>query len=178
MDPLPRPTSVLVVSIVCLVFAALGLCGVVMAVPILRLDPAALPDNPAYKAYEHCPGFLTYTKIAVVVGVLASLVLATAGVGMLTARAWGRAVALGWAAYSIVSGVLGVILNTTIYFPALDKVIEKEGTMISGAAKMGAAGGLFGATCLGVGWPLVMVFLLTRPPVAEYFRSLTAPPEA
>ena len=173
-----RPTSVTVFGILNLVFAALGLCGVafgVMGLAVMANPPegADMPPNPQMDALQN-PGYQAFTYASIGLGALASIVLAIAGFGLLKLKSWGRSLSLGYAAYSIVMQIVGVVVSYIFLIQPAMALAEQgndpqaQGQMV-GAIVGGAVGG-----CMGLVYPILLAFFMFRPNVKAAFGAAPA----
>ena len=172
-----RPTSVTVFGILNLVFAVLGLCGVglgVFGLAVASTLPAGEgPPNLQREALQE-PGYQAFTYASIGLGALASIVLAIAGVGLLKLKSWGRSLSLGYAAYSIVMQIVGVVVSYIFVIqPAV--ALAEQGNDPQAQTQMFAAifGGAVGG-CLGLIYPFLLAFFMFRPTVKSAFGIGTA----
>jgi hypothetical protein len=107
-----RPTSVLVFGILNLVFAAMGVFGLLMTAAMLvaSRSPAmqkAIQDNPVLQLIQTNSDFAMFIKVSTALGFAATAALALAGVGLLLVRPWGRYLSLAYSFYAIMPSWLG-----------------------------------------------------------------------
>jgi hypothetical protein len=168
-----KPTAATVFGILNLLFGGLGLCGIVMtaAFMFVPLNPQMKKDNPALQLMEESAVYRTFTQVAVVLGFFATIVLIVAGIGLLTHRPYGRTLSIGYGIYAVVTNVLGTIINVVYVFPAL---LEKANAAGGGPAAAGAYGGIIGGlfgTCLGLIYPVVLLYFMFRPNMVAAFKK-------
>lgn len=166
--PTQRPTSVTVFGVLNLVFAALGLCGgvmsgVVLFGNVLPQDPNM--PNPTIDLMNNSPGYRMYLMVSLALGVIAAIVLAVGGVGLLQWKRYGRSASTIYAWFAIAMAILGVVMN---YFfliaPMLEQAQQLEGqeqATAMGAAIGGIAGGIGGA-CGGLIYPVILLIFMNR----------------
>ena len=173
-----RPTSVTVFGILNLVFAALGLCGVAFAVMGLTVmanlpEGADRPPNPQLDALQN-PAYMAFNYASIGLGFLATIVLAIAGIGLLKLKSWGRSLSLGYAAYSVVMQIVGVVVSYIFLIQPAMALAEQgndpqaQGQMV-GAIVGGAVGG-----CIGLVYPILLAFFMFRPNVKAAFGAGSA----
>jgi hypothetical protein len=171
-----RPARVTVFGVMNLVFALFGLCGAGMSVPLLTLPADSQSGDPLYAPFLAHPWYLAYTKASIVFGGVLILLLAASGVGLLLMKGWGRRVAVMYAAAAIVLNGVGLLLDVTVYMPAL---LEHTRTMAEGPVRTGIEIGARASLVLtaigGVGYPVVLLICATRRKFVEAF-SPPAPP--
>lgn len=170
-----RPTSVTVFGILNLVFAALGLCGVAFAVMGLAVianmpEAADMPPNPQLDALQH-PGYQAFTYANIGLGFLATIVLAIAGIGLLKLKSWGRSLSLGYAAYSIVMLIVGLVVSYIfIIQPAV--ALAEQGDDPQHQQQMVVQLVTFTAQgCFGFIYPFLLAFFMFRPNVKAAFGA-------
>src|SRR5262245_6044036 len=122
---MPRPTVVTVFGILNLSFALLGLCGLAIASPILVLKEGSDAADPMYATLLEHPVYLVYTKVSMMAGGVLNVLLAASGVGLLLMKSWGRRLAVFYAAFAVLMGALGLLLQATVYAPAVMQNAEK-----------------------------------------------------
>jgi hypothetical protein len=169
-----RPTSVVVMAILAIAFGALGFCSLPLSWPILVLDASAPAQDPAHRPFVEHPGFLLYTKVAVVAGVCASAALLTAGIGMLALRPWARTLALVHACFGLVATPVGVVLTAVYYVPGVVAMTDQPAAYAIGA-KIGAIGALVLTAAFGLALPIVTLVVLTRPAARAAFARPASP---
>lgn len=167
-----RPISVTVFGILNIVFAAFGFFGALASV-MLFAAPGEASNNPIVQIINENPGYAAYLKVSTVLGVLVSLLLLAAGIGLLKLMPWGRLVSIGYAIYAIIM----VLVNSGVSYvflvkPLMDKAAAAHGPEAAGATA-GAIGGVFGG-CFGLIYPILLLIFMFRPGVAAAFRPSPA----
>ena len=168
-----KPTAATVFGILNLLFGGLGLCGIVMtaAIMLVPLNPQMTKDNPALQLMEESAVYRTFTQVGLVLGFFATVVLIVAGIGLLTFRPYGRTLSIGYGIYAVVANVLGTIINVVYVFPAL---LEKANAAGGGPAAAGTYAGIFGGlfgTCLGLIYPVLLLYFMFRPNMVAAFKK-------
>lgn len=163
------------IAILAIVFGGLAvLCTPIFNWKVFALDPAAGTDDLAMKPYLDSSFLRIEMQVSVVLGFLASIALLASGIGMLQLRAWARSLALGWATFSIVAGVLNTILMLTLYLPAFSRHLEEVDEATRAAVRVGVYGGVVGGACFSLLLPIAVCIVLTRPAVKAAFGLVTA----
>ena len=162
---MPRPVSTLVLGILNLVFGAMGLLGIAMTIAMMFIPQPKSPNpNPFMRLIQENEGYALFMKISVPLGLVASVVLLLAGVGLLRLRLWGRHLSIGYAIYAIIAAVVGAAANCYFLMPLL----EKASRMPAGPEQMGlivgAISGMVGG-CVGILYPAILLFFMFRPNV-------------
>ena len=171
-----RPTSVTVFGILNIVFAALGLFGLMVSV-LLFLPQMTAARNPVIQLIHDNPACAAWMKFSIALGLVAVAAKLTSGIGLLGLRPWGRQLSIIYAIYAMVMVVAGTLVN---YFfllhPLLEQAAQKQGADHA-AAIGGAIGGTFGS-CFGLVYPILLLVFMLRPDVAAAFRPAAGRPEA
>ena len=164
-----RPTSATVFGILNLVFGCLGLCGVVMSLVMFSMPLNPEIPNPTMELMQASPVYAMFLKVSLGLGLIASLVLLAAGIGLLTMKPWGRTLSIGWAVYSIVMGIVGGAMNVVfVMLPLLEQASELAGPQ-QAAAMGGVIGGGVGA-CFGLIYPVLLLIFMFRSPIVTAFQ--------
>jgi hypothetical protein len=145
----PRPTAATVFGVLNMVFAALGLCGLLMSAAVW-----------------------TFTIVSLGLGFVATIVLAISGIGLLQLRPWGRYLAIGYSLFAIIQAVVGTIVNWVfLVAPMMERAGEAG---VQGQAAMGAAiGGVLGG-CIGLIYPVLLLIFMYRPNMIAAFHPQQA----
>jgi tellurite resistance protein TehA-like permease len=168
-----RPTSVTVFGILNIVFAAIGVFGLIASIALFFL-PANL-NNPVIKIMHENPAYATWLKVCIPLGLLSCAALLAAGIGLLRLKSWARTLSIAYAIYAIVFGILGTVVNFFfIVRPILEQARQQHGPEAAGAIG-GAIGGSIGG-CLGLIYPVLLLIFMLRPTVVAAFRP-SAPPQ-
>lgn len=174
-----RPTSVTVLGILNIVFAIFGIIGSIIAVPMFFLmkkpDAATLAQQPGLKIMYENPGFLFWTQATLVLGVIMTIVLGVAGIGLLNMRPWGRTLSLAYGIFAIVFALLGLVVNFIFLVQPLLAQADRLGPQGRIAAIVGSVASIMGGVG-GMIYPLLLVYFLTRPTIAAAFRPLEQDP--
>lgn len=165
-----RPTSVTVFGVLNIVFGVLGLLVVLFSGAAVFLATAQRQRLPGME--EMNPVLATWTKVSVVIGLLGTLALLISGMGLLGLKSWGRFLAMGYSVYTIVTGILGIVVQ---YVFVIQPVLEQQvpggrrevviGTVIGGAV----------GSCIGLIYPVLLMFFMSRPHVKAAFSGVYLP---
>lgn len=168
-----RPVSLTVLGILNIGFGVLGILGIATTIGMLSSESYA--DNPALKVMRDSPGYMTWLKLTVPLGIVSSLVLVAAGIGLLKVKSWGRIMSIAHAIYSIGFGIAGIVVNYLYLMRPLFAAAQRQ----QGPEAAGAIGGAIGASvggCFGLIYPVVLLVFMTRPGVIAAFRPRPVPP--
>ncbi len=172
----PRPTSATVFGILNLAFAALGLCGSVAGVISLfatQLMPEGAP-NPALELMKQNQAYYMFSIVMMGLSFVATIALALGGIGLLKMRAWGRTLSIGYAVYTILASIAGMIANWVWLIQPLMEQTDAMGPGPEKAAAIGGViGGLFGG-CISMIYPIVLLVFMMRPSFVQAFRESEA----
>lgn len=164
-----RPTSVTVFGILNVVFAALGMFGILMSLTIFSPE-AENSKNPVIRILHEHPGYMSWLKASSWLGLASCAVSIISGIGLLMLKPWARVLGIGYSIYAIVMSLVGLVLNYIfVVGPLLQEAGQKSGPEAAGAIG-GAIGGMIGG-CLGVVYPVLLIYFMTRPKVMATFRS-------
>ncbi|MHC5083023.1 MAG: DUF4339 domain-containing protein [Planctomycetota bacterium] len=155
----PRPTSVTVLGILCIVFGGLGL----LCTPV-GLVAMFMPNLHGGANMYESPAMQAYMFISMGLGLVFAIVELAAGIGLLNLKSWGRSAALlyGWAA--IVFGILGAIVNILIVLPAMQQASGGGNPEAVGQAIGSIVGGMCGGI-IGLIFPIFLVIYMRKPHV-------------
>lgn len=160
------PTSVVVLSIIGIIFSVLGILG--LAWTAVVMFGHILPDNPMIDAVNHDTLYLTVTGILGTIGVGFTILLFAASIASLKLVPWARRAMIVYAWYTIVVGILGTIFNIVYVMPKM------QAAMPPGMAA-GAIGGMIGGVCgglLGLIFPICVLYFYSRPHVIDAFNGI------
>jgi hypothetical protein len=121
--------------------------------------------NPVVEVAHDSPQFMRYLEISLWVGACALLALFISGVGLMGMKPWARKLAIVYAIYGIVGGIVGLIIT---YKYLITPLSGKPG----GSA--GAFGGVWGGI-LGCAYPVVLLSFMLKRNVREAFARVGIP---
>ncbi len=104
-----RPTSVTVFGILNIVFAALGILGVLGSLMVFTVLVTS-SNNPVVQVIHDNPAYAAWMKIGGVLGLIVSGGLLAAGIGLLLLRPWGRILSIAYSIYSFVMVPIGLVM--------------------------------------------------------------------
>jgi hypothetical protein len=172
-----RPTSVTVFGILNLVFAALGVCGVVLGIVglvfmanIENMADGAMPPNPQLELLKN-PSYQAYTYAMIGLNSIASIVLAVAGIGLLKLKSWGRTLSIGYGAYAIIMQLVGLaVAFVFVVQPAMQAAEAGNDPQAQGQMVGSVIGAAFGG-CFGLIYPALLLFFMFRKNVKAAFGT-------
>ena len=168
-----RPASVTVFGILNIVFAVLGVFGLVATLVLFQLP--ATTNNPVVKIIHNTPAYAAWLKLSIPLGLLSCTALLAAGIGLLRLKSWARTLSIAYAIYAVVFGILAMVVNFIFLFrPMLDQARQQTGPEAAGAIG-GAIGGSIGG-CFGLIYPVLLLIFMLRPTIVAAFRP-PAPPQ-
>jgi hypothetical protein len=157
-----RPVVLTVFGILNLVFAAWGVCGGLFGAAVFLVPQGAGARNPVLEIMHANPGFMAFQKLTILLGLVAAIVLAVAGIGLLMVKPWGRSLSIGYAIYAIVMAIVGTAAS---YVWLVAPLMERAGRGAEQAAAVGGAvGGLLGG-CFALIYPVILLIFMFRPNV-------------
>lgn len=167
------PVAATVFGILNLVFGIFGICGNAFSAVgfLIPINAQMAAQNPVLKLMNDNQGYRLFLQGSVVAGFLGTIVLITAGAGLLTQRPLGRQLSIGWAIYAIIAVLLGLVVNVLVVFPVL---IKQFNELPPGGAQGGAIGGIIGGivgAIVGVVYPALLLYFMYTPKVIAAYRS-------
>ena len=121
-----RPTSVTVFGILNIVFAAFSMIGIVATIVMFTTMDAT--RNPVVKIMQNSPAYAAWMKLSLALGLAATAVKLTAGIGLLRMKPWARLLSIGFAIYAIVFSTVGTAVNFIFLLrPMLEEASHKQG---------------------------------------------------
>mgnify|MGYP007059403032 CR=1 FL=1 len=161
---LSKPVSAMVFGILHLVFGVPGLlCSPFNFITINMIESSNRPANAALDVMRDTPGYMTYYKGTIIVGVVMAAVLVAAGVGLLKGRPWGRTLSIIYCCVAICLGIGATFAHFYFLYEPLSQVSGPEGT---GAM----IGGIIGAV-IGPIYPIITLIFMFRKNFVEYFNQ-------
>ena len=123
-----RPRTVIVFGILNIVWGILGVCSLAgtIIVKMVSFD-IATENNPVLEMMQSNQAYKWFTGISTVVGSLATIVILSAGIGLLCFKPWARMASIGWAIYTVLASTIGTIVTYVLIFrPSLDQASGPE----------------------------------------------------
>lgn len=164
-----RPTSVTVFAIINLILSGLGVIGILFWVLAkLGLKFQSSQGNPVLELMEASRGYQLFTDVASGLGILVTILLLSASIGMFSLKPWSRRVTIGWGVYSILMTLVALGVNyLAIFGPLIANSTGPEHVgMIVAVVIQGVISVFF------IGYYLLMIFMLMRPKVVDAFTPV------
>ena len=164
-----RPAWVTFFGIVNIIWGVLGVCGIAGHL-VMRSGLVQMPagSNPTIELMENNTAYRLFSDISAAVGAIATIIIISAGIGLLMLRPWARLASLGWAVYSVVMTIFGSIMNWVLMFrPMLAQASRDE--------RIGLIVGLTFSvviTLVILSYCSLMFIILMRPRIAATFRDI------
>ncbi|MBY0526478.1 MAG: hypothetical protein K2R98_23995 [Gemmataceae bacterium] len=189
-----RPTSVLVIAILQFIFGAIGLVSGVVALGTLATTGGSgmfAPNGPPGSLGADLPkkleGFmereLPYYKVLnfanAGVDLLLSATMIISGAGLIQVKPWGRTLTIAYAFASLALKVIGFVVALTITLPVMKAFMQtltpktQEERMLVTIMDTVATMTPFMLLVFGI-YPLVVLYLVTRPHVKAAFSNIGA----
>lgn len=168
-----KPASAVVFGILNIVLGALALLSLPITWMMTSLDNAE--TNPVVAIMEGNDFYFIWTKLSLILGGVASVVLVASGIGLLTIKRWARITAVGYSLYSLFMALVGSALSWFyLYSPLLERIQSAQNSAEKGGLIGGLAGGLLGG-CFGLFYPAVLLYFMTRPRLVAAFEGTPVP---
>ncbi|HMC66536.1 MAG TPA: hypothetical protein VKI65_16495 [Gemmataceae bacterium] len=185
-----RPTVVLVMAILNFVFGGLGFFWVICAglglLVVVSLAKNAPPPpgggrNPLAdlsEMFNSIPGFIPYTIIASILGLIVDIVLIVAGIGLLKMKPWARWTCVAYGFYGIVASLGGLVYTLTVVNPAMAQWQQKQAAGAGGNTGFNNAVSHVSAM-LGMAYAVALLIVMFLPNVSAAFAGrVSAPPDS
>ncbi|MEX0774455.1 MAG: hypothetical protein WD042_01950 [Phycisphaeraceae bacterium] len=163
-----RPVPILVFGILNLVFAALGLCGHAGSGVLLIIPD--VPSNPGIHLMHTNAGYRGFVIASLVAGLPITALLAGAGAGLLSSKAWGRTLSIVYAYASILFTILTFVGTLMFMMPPLIELARQNNSPENYGALGGGIGGMVGSL-IGLAYPIVLLVFMYRPSVRAFFAQ-------
>ncbi len=146
---------------------SIGLGLLTLASPLLGLMAKALnttkTPNPVLEAMNADPDYAKFTQFSMGIGVVFGVALLTFGIGILLLKNWAR---LGLIIYAAVAMVYSPI-SSYIAYPMMKSAFSRIPNMPAGMVSGMVIGSLAFGLLLGVGYPALLLFFMTRQNVID-----------
>jgi hypothetical protein len=195
MQPVNRPTSVLVIAILQFIFAGLwvliDLCGgaaqlsggspgmggrggqAEMQMQMQRdIEAAAARRLPSYKAVSLILVLLDLVLCGIMIG---------GGVGLMQMQPWGRTLTIVYALFSLVMKVAQIAFAALVTGPATKEVVGgmaemgREGAFVARVLEISTSIGAWMPVCFAI-YPVVVLVIMLQPHVAAAFAEARTGP--
>jgi hypothetical protein len=196
--PQKKPTSVVVIAVLQIVFGAIGACGAVstlsgVAQSIQAMNPPPqnnAPGQPKVSAQDvqkkfeqKIPNFDLIQKAEAGIGLAVSLVMIASGIGLLKLLPWGRMLAILYGFLSIALHIWALVFAFVFVMPAFNELTNDLSAQFGKDAALFAqimqysvmAALVIGA--LTVIYPIIVLIIMFRPAVVAAFRGESLPTE-
>lgn len=160
----PRPTSVTVLAVLGIIFAALGLiCSPLSLVPyFVKIGP----PNPAIDAVRSNTALMTWIIASVVIGFLLAALLLAGSIASLKLRLAGQRAMILYAKIAIAMAILGFVVNVVWMMPAMSQ--GQQGVSKNAEIIGGMIGGLIGGL-LALIYPICILVYMNKSHVKAAF---------
>jgi hypothetical protein len=163
-----RPMSVLIFGILNIGYGIFKMGMLALSVAMSHLSPKG---NPVADAMKSDPTMAAWTKFSMVSGVTIGLALIVLGIGLILMKNWAR---LGSMVYSMIDIVL-VVIGTMLVWPITLRAMEQMPNVPHGMVEAIATVSMVFGILLGLAYPALLLFFMTRPNVIEACQG--EPPE-
>lgn len=169
MNPRPfRPTSITTLAIINLVFAGLGVIGLLFTWAMYFGGMELGPRNPVVEIAHRSPEYMTFLKWSILTGALAIVALLSSGLGLLKMRLWARKIAIAYSVFNMIMGIVGMVVTQHYVIGPLSQSHDQ-------AASMGAMGGYMGGI-LGLAYPIILLAFMFKRSVVAALQVANEPP--
>ncbi len=172
-----RPISVLVLGILNIVLGGLGILSLLLMIPLQRLSQHAAAGNPVLKLMQENANYALFMKVSMLLGIIASVVLLLAGVGLLQVKPWARYLSIGYAVYGIIAAIVGAVANVVFLSPLVEQASRMPMNAERGAMIGSMVGGTIGG-CVSVVYPVILLIFMFRANVKAAMKPAGQAPGA
>ena len=165
--PPGKPTAIKVFGILHLIFGAMGILGLLLSsVMLFATGPQnqGMP-NPALEMMNANATYKIFMMVTLGLGLIFTVVLIFAGVGLLQSRKYGRSLSNWYAIYAILSAIIGAVVNYIFLIAPMLEQAPQGGPAAAGAVG-GAIGGLAGG-CFGTIYPILVLIFINKQNVKD-----------
>jgi hypothetical protein len=164
-----RPMSTLIFGILNIGLALMKMAGPLVALAMANIK---LPGTASLAALKADPAFTALSNFNAWTGAALGLALLALGIGLLYLKNWAR---LGCIIYSVIDMVLVLVMSILIW-PHTKQMMSNmpnvPPAMMQGFATIGLVFGLI----IGMGYPALLIFFMTRTNVIEACQPEQSPP--
>ena len=168
-----RPPVVTTFGFLNIAFSLYGFFGTLVSVAMMFIPFFA--NTPAFKIMRESQEYMAWLKISLPVSLIGMAVLLASGIGLLGLRPWARRLAIGYAVYAVVFGLVSLVITTVFLLrPLMEQASQQHGPEAAGAMG-GAIGGCI-AGVLGLIYPVVLFIFMKAPDMVAVFQPPKPPP--
>jgi hypothetical protein len=183
-EPLPydmpfppgRPTSVTVLAIIGIVIG--GFFTLCTPFSLIFFFVNLGVPNPVLDAIKQDDAVFAWTLFSTVVQWGLGILLLTSSIGSLNLKEWARKGTLGWAVASLAISVVAMILNFLWVGPKMEAAVAAAGQGNKPGGWVGQVIGIAIGVLFGIVYPLVTLYVFTRPRAVAAFGEPRMPPAA
>lgn len=167
-QPLERPTSITVFGVLNIMFGLLGLCGTAGSFMTLQMaDELDTGANYSAKVMAESAGYSNFLAVMGVLGLISSVALIVAGIGLLIDKPWARKLSLIWVAYILIANAVSMAANVFFLILPMYNELESSGSQFA-AQFYGTTIGIVGGTCVSLLYPVFLAIWMTRAHVINW----------
>lgn len=190
-----RPPVLVVMAVLNFVFGGFGLVALLclgaialcfgsmasQAPPGPRGSPN--PMQEMWGMYQSIPGFIPYTVVTSIMGLVMATLLIVAGIGLLKVRPWARVLCVIYSVYTILATIGGLIYSIAIVNPAIELWQQDLNRRMAGGGPPpptmgGGANNVMSVagSVMGMAYAIALLVVMFLPVVSAAFagRSLSA----
>ena len=161
-----RPTAVTVFGVLNIVWAGFGF----ICIPLGALGMAFSQDQ-MHEIIKESRVYTLWTWIYMGIGLIGSGIQLATGIGLLRLRPWARTLAVYYSGFSLVIGILGMILDTLLFYrPALEQFSSQQAGPEAVGMFVGIGLGVL-ISLLALVYAVALIVVLTRPRIVAAFEQ-------
>ena len=171
--PPAKPTSVMVIGVIGIIFGAMGvICTPFSIVPYVlpKFMPAgAQQANPMVELVTSSTPLMIWTIFSTSLSMVLAIVLLTGSIGSVRLSRWARKLMIGYSIVALIAMVLGLVVMLAVMLPMMMSRMNGGSAEQTGAFVGGIFGGIFGIL-FGSALPIAILICYRRPNVVAAFE--------
>ena len=170
-----RPTAVLVMGILNIVFGSLGLicliCGGLVILVLFAGGAAAQENRDVYTFVDkEVPGYIAVTIANLVLRTVLTIILLISGIGLLSMQSWARWGSVTYGVIVILLSIASPVYQLAVLNPALDEWEREAGGPRHQALRSAPT---IGGACISMVYAIALLVVMFLPSVSAAFAGRT-----
>lgn len=162
----PKPTSVVVLSIIGIVFGVLGLVCVPLGLASYFV-PSMQAQNPGIAAVKANPPLFAWVLASNLFGLLLSVLLLLGSIGSLRLMKWARSLMIAYSVIGIAATIVISVVNLVWLTPVMFENVPPE---VRGVVKVSSYVGAVLGILFGLAMPVLILVFFRKPHVVDAFE--------
>ncbi|MCA9069069.1 MAG: hypothetical protein KDA84_09110, partial [Planctomycetaceae bacterium] len=168
------PVAAKVLGIIGIVLGVLGFIGMMCGLAAMMMPSSPAMPNHTADMMRESSVYRNFTIGSTALGFVALVVLLGGSIGLLQGKMWGRTLLIGYAAYALLSVLVGTAFNILVMYPLMTEMLAKQGVQadMSGFFYISTAVG----AVIGSLFPTVLLFYMLNGDFVGRFRRFSESP--